>query len=566
MNNERFLALYDRVADAPNAISRLRRLIFDLAVRGKLVKQESGDEPASHLLKRIAKERSERISRGKIRRSKSLEPILSTPLSLPAGWEWVPLGETGNIFIGNSINSEMREVLEKTSNGIPYVATKDIGYGLDEINYENGLLVGSSEDQFKLVRASSVLLCAEGGSAGRKAALTNRTICIGNKLIANETWSVILPKFVLYVYLSGFFYTQFSRKMTGVIGGISIKNFLRLPFPLPPLDEQNRIVSKVDELMAVCNQLEAGHTIREKTRGRFSESCHARLRAIDLDTSSRHFNTRFFLNSLPHLTARAGQITNLRQTILDLAVRGKLVEQNKCDSEATNLIETIRIEREQKKRRVIGPEMMLVDFSIPAHWRWQSLDQIISKGPQNGLSPQRSNKVDARKAITLTATTSGKFDGRYFKNVEVRPEEATDYWLNPGDLLFQRGNAREYVGMAAVYDGPPNEFLFPDLIIRIRVSSLIDVRFVHLWCIAPFARRYLSLRAKGAQQSMPKINQRILKEIPVAIPPPDEQKRIVAKANRLMALCDSLEDKLNLSDNKRQHLLDSLIGECWRKR
>ena len=230
MNAKRLLALYDRVADAPDGIARLRRFILDLAVRGRLVEQDPADEPASELLKRIAVERKERIDRGEVRRSKSFDLINDVPFELPFGWVWMRLGETGNIFTGNSINSETRERLIKTQKGHPFIATKDVGYGLDEINYANGLLVEYSEVRFKIARADSVLICAEGGSAGRKIGLTNHEICFGNKLIANETWSVIAPKFVLYVYLSDFFYAQFLQKMTGVIGGIAVGNFLQLLF------------------------------------------------------------------------------------------------------------------------------------------------------------------------------------------------------------------------------------------------------------------------------------------------------------------------------------------------
>ena len=271
--------------------------------------------------------------------------------------------------------------------------------------------------------------------------------------------------------------------------------------------------------MALCGRLDEVRATREDTRDRLTKACYARLSTARYGRHDFSIPCALCRRCLPALTARAGQIARLRRTVLDLAVRGKLVERKEGEGDASSLVDAIRLERGQAKRRASEPEMTLVDFSIPPHWAWQSLDEIVTDTPQNGLSPRKSERADAPKAITLTATTSGSFDGQHFKHVDVKPTDAAGYWLDPSDLLFQRGNTRDYVGMAAIYDGPPNEFLFPDLIMRVKVSPHMSIRYTHLWCIAPFARYYLSSNATGAQQTMPKINQRILRATPVAIPP-----------------------------------------------
>jgi len=338
----------------------------------------------------------------------------------------------------------------------------------------------------------------------------------------------------------------------------SISNILT---PLPPLAEQHRIVAKVDELMALLDRLEAARTAREATRDRLTAASLARLTTSDTSAQQFPAHARFALDALPALTARPDQIKALRQTILNLAVRGKLVEQDPTDKPASGLLEAIRSEKKEATKRRAEPDMTLVDFSIPSHWVWQSLDTILTDGPHNGLSPRKSERTDTPKAITLTATTTGTFDARQFKHVDVNGSDAARYWLEPGDLLFQRGNTREYVGMAAVYDGPTKQFLFPDLIMRVRISQHMDLRFVHLWCIAPFARHFLSSNATGAQQTMPKINQGILRALPIPLPPLAEQHRIVAKVDALMALCDRLEAALTTTDTTRARLLESLLRE-----
>jgi len=165
-------------------------------------------------------------------------------------------------------------------------------------------------------------------------------------------------------------------------------------------------------------------------------------------------------------------------------------------------------------------------------------------------------------AITLTATTSGVFNPAYFKRVEANVPEDSDFWLREGDLLFQRGNTREYVGIAAVYKGPSRTFLFPDLIMKVRVSDLVSLRFIHLAAISPPARAYLSANASGAQATMPKINQTTLVSLPIPLPPLAEQHRIVAKVDALMALCDRLEASLDAVATTRRRLLDALLAEA----
>ena len=270
----------------PDQIKLLRQTILNLAVRGKLVPQDAGDGSVSELLKKIEAERKARIANGEIRRERLLARVDVEPFEAPDGWVWLPLGDTGNIFSGNSINATTREKLSQTKIGRPFIATKDVGYGLDLIDYNNGLLVPAPDDRFKIARAQSVLICAEGGSAGRKIGMTDRDICFGNKLLANETWSVVAPKFVMFVYLSGFFYEQFAAEMTGIISGISINKFLQLPFPLPPLAEQQRIVAKIDELMPLCDRLETSLATVATTRRLLLDTLLAE--ALDSAAHTRH--------------------------------------------------------------------------------------------------------------------------------------------------------------------------------------------------------------------------------------------------------------------------------------
>jgi type I restriction enzyme, S subunit len=133
--------------------------------------------------------------------------------------------------------------------------------------------------------------------------------------------------------------------------------------------------------------------------------------------------------------------------------------------------------------------------------------------------------------------------------------------LRDGDILVQRGNTIEYVGVAAVYRGESNRFVYPDLMMKLRVSSFLDVGFIHLAMSQEAARDFLRARASGTSESMPKINQTTLKSLPIPIPPLAEQRRIVAKVDELMALVDALENQLATARTTAENLMEAVVAE-----
>jgi len=563
MNADRLLELYDRVADAPDAIDRLRRFVLDLAVRGKLVEQNPADDPASELLEVVATERKERIKRGEIRRGKPLASIDDAPFDPPSGWAWIPLGETGNIFTGNSINAQTREHLEMVQEGRPFIATKDVGYGLDKIDCANGLLVEYSDERFKIAQANSVLICAEGGSAGRKTGLTDREICFGNKLLANETWSVVSSRFVLYVYLSDFFYAQFSEKMTGVIGGISIRNFLQLPFPFPPLAEQNRIVAKVDELMALLDQLDAARAEREATRDRLTAASLTRLTAPDTDAGAFPAHARFALDVLPAFTARPDQIKQLRQTILDLAVRGKLVEQDQNEEAASEFLDRLHLEhgRKQKKSRN-SPTVRTTEmpFECPPGWAWAQVRQILA--PDRDISygviklgPEP--KSGGISTLRCSDVRPGFIDLSGVRKVEESIE--ADYArtrLEGGEIVINiRGTLG---GVALVPDDLKGHNVAREVAV-IPIATDLSGPFLVYLMLSPYFWEHIQNNLRGIAYKG--LNLGILRDLPLPLPPLAEQHRIVAKIDALMALCDQLESTLANADTTRQRLLEALLHE-----
>ncbi len=568
-SSARLLRLYDRISDADDAIPRLRRFVLDLAVRGKLVEQDAADEPAAELLKRITIERNGRVKSGQIRKGKTTEPIEAAPLETPHGWVWLPLGDTGNIFTGNSIDAATREKLEKTKAGRPFIATKDVGYGLDPIDYDNGLLVPTSDESFKVARALSVLICAEGGSAGRKIGITDRDICFGNKLLANETWSVVSPRFVMFVYLSSFFYEQFAEQMTGIIGGISINRFLQLPFPLPPLAEQHRIVAKVDELMALCDRLQQARAGCLALRDRLTTASLTRLTAAETTPETFQSHARFALQALPTLTTRPAQIKTLRQTILNLAVRGRLVKQDAGDEPTSELLKRIKAKnvglQKMKGIRASKSAEAASGFDtlaeVPCTWLRTHLQEIayqITDGTH--LTPRYT--AIGKPFLSAQNVKPFRFMPDQYRFVSVEDFEGYRANRKPerGDVLLTRVGAG--IGEAAVLDSD-FEFAFYVSLCLIKVpTDLFCPEYLVLWLNSPEGRACSTSRTYGKGASQGNLNLSMIRTFEIPLPPLAEQHRIVAKVDALMALCDQLEANLTTTATTRSRLLEALLHEA----
>jgi type I restriction enzyme S subunit len=283
--------------------------------------------------------------------------------------------------------------------------------------------------------------------------------------------------------------------------------------------------------------------------------------------SSFSFKKTSISTELSHQLALVSQ---LRQAFLREAMQGKLVQQDIRDESAEILLEKIKIEKdtlveEQKiKKDKFLPEIKAEDipFEIPNSWIWCRLGKILVIRPTNGFSPKANNQGLGIKCLTLTATTSGIFKNEYFKFVDIKISDASYLWLNSGDILLQRGNSLDYVGIAALYEGGSNEFIYPDLMIKIRASSLIDPLFLHKVLVSPFSREYYQSKASGSQKTMPKITQPIVNETLIPLPPLAEQKRIVEKLEKLMEFCDELEANIRKSAANLDSLLQVALQEA----
>jgi type I restriction enzyme S subunit len=569
MSADRLFAEFDRLSEAPEAVPRLRRFILDLAVRGRLVDQRPVDEPAASLLSSIRDHGSEVLGGSWVPFNNRPVDYDKLPFAAPPQWEWIHFGSIHDLVRG--VTYTKSDVADRPTTGyLPVLRANNIGktINFDELVYVKATRVGANQR----LCSGDYLLALSSGSKNLvgKAAYVAQDY---EAAFGGFCGVVRLALPVLAPYVGVFLASPLYREAIAAGSrGIGINNLNRealnsLLFPLPPLAEQQRIVAKVDELMDLCDQLEAIQKKRENRRDRLAVASLRLISGEDQPRNESRSHVRACLATSQHWLRSPRHIATLRQTIRALATRGQLIAQDSADESIDGLLhDTAREQDELVDARILKPSEIRVSlpdgfnpFDIPATARWVTLSHLTVFGPMNGVSPRASARVDATKAISLTATTSGTFDGRHYKSVDVSIPPDSQYWLINGDLLFQRGNTRDYVGMAALYDGPSHTFIFPDLMIKVRLTARVDARYIHLCSIAPYARTYFSTRAAGSQSTMPKINQSTLVSLPIPLPPVAEQRRIVDKVNQLMGLCDELERSLAATDAGRTRLLEAVL-------
>lgn len=557
---------------APGGVARLRELILTLAVQGKLVSQDPADEPVRELLKKIRTEKDQLIAEGKIKRDKPPPKISDgeIPFDLPKGWVWERLGVIGNIFSGNSINSTEKVSKYALQSGLPYIATKDVGYGLEPLDYENGIRIPLGETKFKVALPGSVLICAEGGSAGRKCGLTERQICFGNKLFANTLFGGIPPKFILFTYLSPYFIESFRGAMTGIIGGISLAKFLELPIPLPPLAEQSRIVTRVEELMRLCDALEAKAQLEaaqheqllQTLLGSLTASTTPEELAVNWQRVAAHFDL---------LLDRPEAVDALEQTILQLAVRGLLVPQDPQDEPASELLKKIRAEKDRliaagkiKRDKPLPP--IAEDeqsFDLPQGWEWVRFGSLPFSA-HTGLDRGRDLQGDKFAFPYFKMNNISNGGGASFVDmtrVDATPEELTKFKLQEKDFLFNTRNSRALVGKTCVIDQLPEEnTIFNNNILVSRFHGQVEAKFIDIWFRSPLGQERLD-QIKSATTNVCAIYQGNLFEYLCPLPPRAEQSRIVDRVEALMRLCADLRQRLSRAQAQQALLAEVLVQE-----
>lgn len=547
MNAGELLRQYERFSDAPGAVIRLRRFVLDLALRGKLVDQCGADERASQLLGRIASEKARRGAAGLIRPPKPVRPVVDEPFELPDNWCWTQLAEIGLISPRNDAPDDaMASFVPMTLVAAEY----GVKHG-HEIRPWGEIKKGYTHFAEEDVGLAKITPCFENGKSTVFRGLANG-IGSGTTELHIVRPVLVSPDFIVLVLKSPYFIENGIPRMTGTAGQkrVPTEYFANSPFPLPPIAEQHRIVAKVDELMALCDRLEATRAEREAARDRLTAASLARLNAPDPETFRE--DARCVLDALPAITARADQIKQLRQAIVNLAVRGKLVA--------------------QESGEIHGFDNLTSDTEAPADlpngWQFMRLDSLLAEETRNGYSRRPDDAVGGTPILRISAGTVRR-DGvvaeeehKLISGIDSLTRQ--QYAVRTGDLLACRFNGnKEFVGRLTIFkDYLGLKPIYPDKLIRIRVApDRVVPEFLRLLGDSDLVRCQIEAVCATTVGNWG-VSAANLKEVRFPIPSLSVQRGIVSKVSELMAICDRLEASLVNGTEQRRRLLDALLHKA----
>ena len=518
-------------------VKKLRELILALAVRGKLVAQNINEEPARFLLEKIKK-----------KYNKTLSNISEDnyPYIIPYSWEWANLTD---VYLSISPSNKKTKTSEILSSGKHPVVDQGMNF-----------ISGYSDSDDLLIKINEPVVVF--GDHTRNIKYIDFDFVAGADGVKILQPIEIEPRYFLLQLKS---YEIDSRGY-----GRHFKILNSNLFSVPPLAEQERIVTKVDELMALCDQLEqqtvtsmeAHTTLVETLLATLTASADADELAQNWNRISEHFDTLFTTEQ---------SIDLLKQTILQLAVMGKLLPQDPTDEPASVLLEKIAAEKAQlikdKKIKKEKPLPPISDdekpFKLPQGWDWCRLNDFTLSS-EAGWSPQCDPTPRIGEnwgVLKVSAVTWGKFKSEENKALPKELSPKIQYEIEGGDFLISRANTADLVAKSVVVPADaPLHLMMSDKIIRFKFSRRINAEYINLINNSSFSRNYYALVAGGTSSSMKNVSRDQIRNLVIALPPHNEASLILEKYHTFVNVCENLKLKLNITQKLNLRLTDSIIN------
>jgi type I restriction enzyme S subunit len=549
---------FDIALETPDGVKKLRELILMLAIQGKLVLQNSNEEPTKVLLKGIDKEKNKLIKAGEMKDRDPLPPIKVQEqlFDIPSSWEWVRLGAVITL-LGDGIHGT--PVYNNTGEYY-FINGNNLADGKIEIKENTKSISAEEYHKHKKKLTARTVLVSINGTIGNVAFYDNEKVILGKSACYFNLFDKIDKLFIKKLINSKYFMDYAFSSATGsTIKNVSLKAMREFVFPLPPLAEQHRIVAKIDQLMALCDKLESERNERRNKRLAIHTAAINRLLSAP-DTSAFNKSWNFITKNFSELYSVPENVEELKKAILQLAVMGKLVPQDPKDQPASELLREIEAEKkrlvqEGKGRNLeILPEIKPdeIPFDLPHSWEWVRLGDVGETNIGLTYSPADISNIGI-PVLRSNNVQNGKLD--LSDLVRVNKDVKSSVIVNEGDLLIcARNGSKALVGKTAQITGLSEKMAFGAFmaIFRSRINNYV-LYFIN----SPLFRRMID---EVNTMTINQITQNNLKTTIFPLPPLAEQKRIVAKIDQLMSLCNSLNLQLQNSTDKQTAILNSVLS------
>lgn len=555
-------------------IKKLRELILELAVRGKLLPQDPSDTPANVLLEKISKEKAALIKKKKIRKPKML-PVISAEemlYKLPVGWEWVRLQDiTTYVQRGKgpkySDDGRVRVISQK--------CIQWAGFDISQARYVDDESLDKYQPE-RYIQNNDLLWNSTGtGTVGRVNVITNIE---PETIVADSHVTVIRPLQVnsnfigCYIGAPGIQLRIDPKHEDSLVSGttkqveLNTSTVIPLVLPVPPLAEQHRIVAKVDELMALCDQLEQQQTDSIDAQQTLVKSLLDTLTDVESAEELSQAWTRI-ADHFDTLFTTEHDIDQLKQTILQLAIMGKLVPQDPNDEPANQLLDMIVKEKEQlveagmvrKQKELKVVDNSEFDHELPEGWALSRLGTFTAVG--TGATPSR-DKIAYWSPHEVSWVTSGETGNDFVEETREKISSLalaeTNVSIYPvGTLIvamYGQGKTRGQITELLIEAGT-NQACAAIVLVNKEISHRRYIKYF-------FKKAYEEIRSFSAGGAQPNLNVGKIANTVIPLPPLAEQGRIVQKVKELMALCDTLKARITVAQTTQIHLADSIVEQA----
>lgn len=547
MKLDTFFEKFDKFADAPDAVAKMRELVLQFAVQGRLVTQSPDETPAAVLAVTISEDRAAFVKARCLARQREFAPVAEDqcPFTLPPGWVWTRLGNLCRVQAGFAFESAS---FVEGDSGVPIIRIRDITKDRTQVHY-----AGEYREEF-LVDAGDYLVGMDGNFTiakwrGPRALLNQR--------VSRLQWysKQLEPSFFAIAAQYRLSELQGTKAYT-TVDHLSSGQIENAVVPLPPLAEQKRIVTKVDELTALCDRLAVQQQKRETLHTALARASLARF--ADAPTSA---NLNFVFHNCYAISP-----ADLRKSILTLAVQGKLIPQNPNDGDARDMINRA-MEKRQKTIKTKNLRRKELDESgdlfkhenLPSSWCVERFANLVD--PENtisyGVLVPGNDVPDGISFVRAQDLSLSNHPAR--PNKTIAPEIEKPYArtrLTGGEILLC------VVGSIGKLGIVPDSWAGANIaraVARIKPISNVLRDYLLLVLQEQSVQNYFTSTTRTLAQ--PTLNVGMIEQTPIPVPPLPEQRRIVAKVDQLMALVDRLETQLAVSRATAANLLSALVAE-----
>ncbi|WP_339120569.1 restriction endonuclease subunit S [Fusobacterium nucleatum] len=463
---------------------------------------------------------------------KALVPVEEQPYKIPDNWVWTRLGEIYNLFTGNSIpESEKSAKYINLADGYKYIATKDIAYN-GKINYENGVIIPYNEKKFRIAKTNSSLLCIEGGSAGRKAGIVDRDVCFVNKLCCFESNSNLESKIIYYYIKSENFLSLFRENMNGLIGGVSLNNLKKIEFPLPPFNEQKRIVEKLDFLF---EKIKKAKEIIEEIK-------------VDIENRKISILDRAFKGVLTSKWRNENRTSDVKELL-------KSINDEKIKKWEEDCLQAEKNGRKKPKKPIIREiEDMIVPveeqpYKLPNSWVWVRLGDISEK-ISKGTTPRGDDGYTEEGVNFLRVENIGNNNSINLSNIKYISEKTHNGFLKRSileekDILISIAGTLGRTAIVKKEDLPANINQAISFVRLIDNNKVLE-NFIVFYLNSPTIKAILLSQVKVT--AIPNLTLEIISDIKFPLPPLEEQQEIVRILDEVLENENKVKELLELEE------------------